>query len=242
MHALRLAILLICALVEGGCGLPDQYYLAPPNLQTLAGGTGSTFSFSNPDHALDSTNVSFKGFELYYRLYASDNAIAITGQDYSASNPAAPEVQLIANGFFPVCASTDVPPGRNLPLIPVTMSNQAYSFTVTITINQYPAGALSTAAYTVGASPINVEIRRNAQDQTLGVSAYKTFLPNSLTIGDPSFVPTTDADIAPIWTKVQSLGGSAYLAMYALSYGLQGISTTIRSTPTFLGYISLSIN
>jgi hypothetical protein len=242
MHALRLWLILLVVIAETGCGLPDQFYIASPSTVTLAGGTGNTFSFANPDHTSDSTTLNFKGFELYYKLYSTDNSSAITGQDYNANNTSDVVTQLTNAGYLPVCAGTDINTHAS-PLIPVAVADISSTFSVTVSVNQFPAGAISTASYSVIASghQVNVEIRRNIIDNGFGSSGqFKTFLPNSLTSSDLSFVPA-DIDVSGIYTRVQQLGGNAYLAMYALSYGVQGLSTPIRSTPLFLGYVFVNL-
>ena len=72
MSVLKSILLLTIILAMAACGLPDQYYIQAPTAGITPAGTGSQFSFSNPDHTKD-LNINFKGYEIYYQLYAHNS-------------------------------------------------------------------------------------------------------------------------------------------------------------------------
>jgi hypothetical protein len=225
----------------GGCGLPDQYYLAPPVVLSSATSTSNFFQFQNPDHSFD-LNIVFKGFDLYYKFYADTSLIEANA--YDSTSPLDAASQLKAKGFFELCARTDTPPNRNLPVVPINAAVRMDSFTVYVNINQPTVGtSFSTTSslisyYTYNppsGSLVEAEIRRNMGDP-LATGAYKTFLPNQWVGNNYSSPPDTDI-ASPVLSAILSTGGNAYLAMYAVSYGVIGVSTPSRSAAEYLGYI-----
>jgi hypothetical protein len=235
MRVVKLLVFLACAATLGGCGLPDQYYLQPPISGGLVGGTGITFTFSNPDHLSGDSNVAFKGYELYYKFYPDTN---IEYNAYDPNNTADVVSQLTSKGFLPVASDQDQYPVRNVPAIPILPADIATNFTVNVNIRiDYPNESNFSFNAPI-ASPTGY-FRRDIQDTSLYSLHYKPFFSNSTYPGNYSLLPL-DADCTLIASGIS--GFPIYLAMYALSYGLQGISTPIRSIPVCMGYITLSIN
>jgi len=246
MRKLRILVLLGAVLLEAGCGLPDSYFLVPPNVVTQATQLSTTFSFSNPNHAND-INVYFKGFDLYYKFYP--DTVSPTGNDYDSTNPADVVTQLLSKGFLPVCTASDFPSNRAIPTIPISAADAAQTgFTITITPNPPggtpPTALLSTYSYTgVSSGFVSVEIRRNVPDY-VSANGYKTFssivynpdLTNNYPPagGDPEFT-------SALYSAASIHNGFTYLGMYAISYGLTGSSTPSRSTPVWLGFLQLQI-
>jgi hypothetical protein len=234
-----MSALLAIALVETGCGLPDSYFLQPPTVVQPAAGL-SSFSFLNPDHSND-LGVTFTGFELYYRFYNLTDTININA--YDPTNPADPTTQLASAGFLPVRTFQDTPSSQSIPVIPIGPAVAGSSFLVQVNITGSPAtGSQPTgpANYIVGTAG-QVELRRNVVDpnHTYG---YKNFLSNNYP--SPSNTNTNyssvDGDFSVVYNGATS-NQYAYIALYALSYGLINLTTPTRSTPKYLGYESVSI-
>jgi hypothetical protein len=243
MSVFRACALLCFGALLGGCGLPDQYYLAPPVAPIKAIATSNYFQFNNPDHSID-LNVVFKGFDLYYKFYADTSVIEDLA--YDSTSPLDAASQLKAKGFFELCARTDTPPNRSFPVVPISAMVRADSFTVYVNINQPTAGtSFSTTSNLVSyytysppsGSLVETEIRRFVADPS-ATGAYKTFLPNQWVGNNYSSSPP-DPDIAsPVLSSILGTGGgNAYVALYAVSYGVIGVSTPSRSAAEYLGYI-----
>jgi hypothetical protein len=234
---LKVPVMLALLLAAAGCGLPDSYFLQPPTPGTLALGSTQPFVFSNPDHSND-FGVSFTGFELYYRFYNVGDTV--NSAAYDPTNPADPVTQLTNNGFFPIRSSNDTATSQSIPLINVFvlgLTNAAFSVQVNITGSQTSPGP---GTYSLGGNPA-VEIRRNVIDPFAGYG-FKNFLSNNYPSpsGTPgsNYVPG-DADFQKLITTTTP--NTAWVALYALSYGLITLSTPTRSTPVYLGYALVSI-
>jgi hypothetical protein len=233
MRVVKLLVLLACAATLGGCGLPDQYYLQPPIAQATA--PGLYFAFLNPDHISGDSNVTFKGYELYYQFYA--DSISINSNAYDPNSTADVVSQLTSNKFLPVVSDIDSFPARSIPVVPVDAADIGTSFSVHVNIN-----TVGTTDSNFSFSPVIVSptgnLRRNVKGTNFYLGFYKPFYSNSTYSGnyDPF-----DLDCSLIAGTINSTG-TVYLAMYALSYGLQGISTPLRSIPVYLGYLQLQIN
>jgi hypothetical protein len=238
MRGLKLILLLAGILLEAGCGLPDQYYIQSPIPGTIAGGTGSQFNFFNPDHTKD-LNITFKGYELYYQFYPDYTSININA--YDPNNSADVNAQLLAAGFLPlvsggqlapVVTSPDSYPNRTDPVIPVSLGDIGTSFSVTITVVPTATPAVQ---YVFGGLTGLGNLRRDVQDTVFYTGQYKDFQANGVTTGN---YVLGDVDC----TKIPTIPDPVYLAMYAVSYGLVGISTPQRSVPIYLGYLTITIN
>jgi len=224
---LRLTLLGI-VLFGTGCGLPDTYFLQQPTVVTLAPGPGY-YQFSNPIHDPNhDINVNFTGDELYYKFYA--NISDIEANAYDPSNTSDPSVQLTAKGFFPICLGTDIPSTRTDPVIAIGTGLAQAGSTVTVTIS-----VSLTSTYVVTSGPSG-EVRRDIPDPYLSGTTYKTFLVNFYSPSHNNYILGSE-DITNITTVTAS---TAYLAMYAISFGYTGTSTPERSVPTYLGYLALN--
>jgi hypothetical protein len=83
------------------------------------------------------------------------------------------------------------------------------------------------------------EIRRNAPGTGLNASNYRTFASNSNSSPDPNYTGADGDFSATLQSTAQGNFNISYVAMYALSYGLQNFSTPLRSQPAFLGFLSV---
>jgi hypothetical protein len=214
---------MLVALLVAGCGLPSSYYLTPPATPpTLASPIG--YPVFQVISTTDNSESEFRGFELYYKCYR------ITETLESGFGENSLESDLRAKGFLPVCSELDsTPTGRRVPLILVDPLDRGLDFTVTVDFNLPGSATYARYQYTgpVTLSSVSVEVRRYISD---GAGACKTF--------DATEFLATDLDISRIFAGALT-DGSFYLAMYALSYGLQDISTPIWSWPVYLGYVEI---
>jgi hypothetical protein len=236
MRFLKLCALLAIVFAETGCGLPDEYYLQPP----VQGTPGTNyFVFSNPSHSADFA-VTFTGFELFYKFYSVGDTININA--YDPNNPSPPDVQLLNAGFLPITAGTDVPVNRLDPVIPVDTINAGFSFTIQVSINPTPGGnPVSSYSPSESASVTSTEIRRYVTDPTPSYG-WKNFLSNFYIYQSTTNYLPTDKDFnSTLLSTASNNGGFVVMAMYALSYGLSGISTPTRSTPVYLGSLNVQV-
>jgi hypothetical protein len=239
MQGLKLILLLAAILVEAGCGLPDQYFIQSPIPGTIAGGTGNQFNFFNPDHTKD-LNITFKGYELYYQLYPQNATININ--PYDPNNTADVYTQLTTAGYRMMTASTDLYPNRTDPVIPIAVSDIGSSFSVTVQITTVVTPPVQAAQYTTTASTLGFgNLRRNVQDGAGGPYSpnYKDFQYN---INSPNNYILGDADCGNIQSALIGSGNSVWIAVFAASYGVIGVSTPQRSVPIYLGYLTIQIN
>ena len=220
MRALRTAWLLALVLLEGGCGLPSSYYLNPP--------TGPSALDPADDFQISSSNANsepeFRGFELYYKFYAAEGDV-----QNSLGGPSNDVTTLTNAHFLTVCSGADANIDvRTPPLIPVDVVDRGLAFTVTISV---PVNSAASASYTTPNTAKNVQINRHVR----ALTGSKPFTFNSTLAGNYLL---SDADMQGVMGSIS--GGVIYLAMYAVSYGLQDLSTPIYSYPVYLGYLRLA--
>jgi hypothetical protein len=213
---------MIAALLAAGCGLPSPYYLSPPAAPSSPASVNSPlFSVIS---TTDNSETEFRGFELYYKCYLSEADIEANFGSLSF------ESTLRSAGFLPVCTETDTSPSVHIvPLVPIDAADRGKPFTITIDFNSPNPGIYNAvSSYTRPDTAIVVTkgVRRYVLDTLTGVSC-KTF--------DFLEFLTADADFG----KVASAGAPFYVAMYALSYGLQDKATPIWSWPVYLGYVEI---
>ncbi len=242
MRAHRLACLLaVSALLGTGCGLPDPYYLSPP-VVTVASTLDYKFQLQTTDRTAE---PEFRGYELYYKIYASDSA-AQAEQNVGGTDPGVSA--LTAKGFMAATrglayqppsgglaadASADT---RTAPLLPIAPSDRSSSFTIIINFNPAlgvtyePTTNFSYTSPTTGA--ILQAIDRHVNSTPSGCKPF--------TFGQGYYVQQ-DQDVSAVWSSLGSAPGSTiYVAMYAVSYGLLDVSTPIYSYPVYMGYLQLS--
>ncbi|MGA2479792.1 MAG: hypothetical protein ABSG63_13660 [Spirochaetia bacterium] len=240
MKGLKLILLLAATLVEAGCGLPDQYFIQSPILGTFAGGTGNQFNFLNPDHTKD-LNITFKGYELYYQFYPQNATININ--PYDPNNTADVYTQLTTAGYKLMTSSADLYPNRTDPVIPIAVSDIGSSFSVTVQITTAVTPPAQAAQYTTTASTLGFgNLRRNVQDATIGAPYYPNYKDFQYNIATPLNYAITDQDCGNILSFVTGSGNYVWIAVFAASYGLIGVSTPQRSVPIYLGYLTVQIN
>jgi hypothetical protein len=251
MQGSKLVLAFAAVLAIAGCGLPDQYYIQSPIPGTLAQGAGNQFNFLNPDHSKD-LNIIFKGYELYYQLYATSSTININA--YDPSKPTDVNAQLLAAGFQPVTSggislpaalSADSYPSRTHPVIPVQSADIPKGFSVIVTIiNSVTPAAQYIFSGGVPAAVGAGNLRRYVQDNSFYIGQYKDFQSNVVT-GSSSNYSAGDIDCNNILLNIQNSTEPVFIAMYAVSYGLIQYgtiqATPQRSVPIYLGYLSINI-
>jgi hypothetical protein len=197
----------------------------------------------------------FRGFELYYKFYK-------TPAEIEANLSGVTEYDLrTKNNFAPVCFQEDsfsVTPPQNLhsstsykPLLFVQPLDRGSAFDITITFSSTPQtqpivrynGAQYALPSFLPDAGQDISIRRNVGDidPTSGFRGHGKFFIKPLT-GYQTYI-SSDRDIQAIWNDVQPVGaggsGAVYLAMYAMSYGLQNFTSDLFSQPVYLGYVQI---
>jgi hypothetical protein len=209
---MRRVLLAAVALSLAGCGLDFWPYLEPPGDPSEASpGTPLFYVLYQV-----TTVQEFRGFEVYYKFYSSDQ---------SRQTSLTTLEQLTAAGFHRMCS-----PGTLsmqglpfVPLIPVDWASEPLDFQIVLdfTLSDPPY-----MDYQGVVPPAYDEIRRTATDTQ---SNTKTFELSEL---DESDVDLTDVN----WDQVDS-DKQLFLVIYALSYGLKDISIPLYSTARYLGYM-----
>jgi hypothetical protein len=212
--------LMLAALLAAGCGLPSPYYLSPPAApSSSASPTTPLFSVTS---TTDNSEAEFRGFELYYKCYLSEADIESNFGSLSF------ESTLRSAGFLPVCSEDDTSPsGHLVPLIPIDAADRGKSFTITVDFNSPSSATYQYTRPDIG-TIVSKGVRRYVPDDT--AVTCKTF--------DFAQFLTTDADYSRIGSSVP-LDGPFYIAIYALSYGVQDKATPIWSWPVYLGYVGI---
>jgi hypothetical protein len=215
--------LMLAALLAAGCGLPSPYYLSPPAApSSSASPTTPLFSVTS---TTDNSEAEFRGFELYYKCYLSEADIE---SNFGISSF---ESTLRSAGFLPVCSEDDTSPsGHIVPLVPIDAADRGKSFTITVDFNTLGPGTYpATYHYTrpdIGTT-VSKGVRRYVPDTAVTCKGF-----------DFAEFLTTDADYSRIGSSVPP-GGPFYIAIYALSYGVQDKATPIWSWPVYLGYVGI---
>jgi hypothetical protein len=242
------SLIYLTAAILWGCGLPNYPSLNPPGQPSVLASPGTpTFTINA---TTQNNELEFKGFELYYKFYATPDQIEQNLQNVLEYN------LRTTYGYRPVCYQIDTfsatPPTNlhvNKPLIYVQPGDRGTVFSVTITFPglgspiQSPVAVLFNGApyYSPKDASQPLSIRRNVGDTNSLSSTYgqpKLFIAADL--ADPSTYQSTDIDVQGIWGSVS--GGVAYLAMYVMSYGVQDYTTDLYSTPVYLGYVQINID
>jgi hypothetical protein len=249
--------LLLITLVEAGCGLPDAYYLEPPAAGSLLQQTTSYCEIAGTSRANDIL-VTFMGYELYYKLYAT---APTTDMGYQAVQYTAAD--LLNAGFLRVCRGpgsvsglgVDSTPGTaSAPLIDISVidpDSVGNNYAVNVYFNQSaPADFGLTDTQDVSffayyppsaADPTQgIEIRRFVQADTSLGNFCKTFAPDS----DYSFWNFVDGDQdmkAGMRSAAYNNNGILYVMMYVVSYGKAEDGTYVASSPTYLGFTQLYV-
>lgn len=220
---------LLAALLAAGCGLPSSYYLTPPATPGSVPGTGSAVPGTPVFYIISTTDNSeseFRGFELYYKCYLNEGDIE---SNFGSSSF---ESDLRSAGFLAVCPEGDfTPTSRTVPLFLIDDSDRGTDFVITIDFNPSGLGLYDAVCTFDPLIQASKGVRRHVLDTATGVSC-KTF--------DFAEFLSTDADFLKIAGSVPA-NGPFYIAMYALSYGLQDISTPIWSYPVYLGYVGIHL-
>ncbi len=72
MRKLRWLLLLGAVVLGAGCGLPDTYYLAPPQVSGTVQHQHSRMLKSREQTEAAILTSRFLGYELYYKFYATN--------------------------------------------------------------------------------------------------------------------------------------------------------------------------
>ena len=214
---------LIAAFLAGSCGLPSPYYLSPPAAPSSpASPTTPLFSVIS---TTDNSETEFKGFELYYKCYLNEGDVE---SNFGSSSF---ESNLRSAGFLPACSEDDTSPsGHLVPMILIDPADRGKNFTITVDFNPSGLGIYNpTYKYTrpdIGTF-VSIGVRRYVPDTAVTCKSF-----------DFAQFLTMDADYTRIGSSVPA-NGPFYIAIYALSYGVQDKATPIWSWPVYLGYVGI---
>ncbi len=251
---LRLGAALVAVLLStAGCGLPDAYYLSPPNVPAPTGSLVNSFVILPTDH---SSEPDFRGYELYYKLYSPATPPVADQNLGTAATTSTTTVDALmtASGFLTLCRgpvvsapATALPQAvaqdtssetRNVPLILIDPSDRGSSFSITINfnpVNQLGNDSTTNYTYTAPTGAYQQEIDRDVDGTISGVQRCMPF-----TLGQ-GYYKSTDPDIVISGINSSTIQGTVvYIAVYAVSYGLQNLSTPIWSYPVYMGYLELT--
>jgi hypothetical protein len=219
--ALAAAFLAGALLAPAGCGLEHFVILSSPLGNNLPG--TSTFQFQATS---DNSEIEFRGFELYYKIFATS---ATPVNYYNTFD------DLVAAGYRRVYDPKYAPGSVSFrkPLIAPDIADYGTSYTVTVDFNipanldLYPQ-IVSTGAVV----PIpTISAARRAIIDT-GLNQYKLFRWGVTAGGFAS----TDADITPDLYTAISGGQAVRVVMFVLSYGIDtSTNLEVYSLPVWLG-------
>jgi len=248
MRLFRLLVLLGMVSGGAGCGLPDSYFLRPPEVNIQASLLNPEFHISGRSAGSD-TGATFQGYELYYKFYGNNTDTTFTS-DSTSYGTGSTYTDLQQGGFQRLCLG----PGSISGLVADTSAGFASaplvpSDTVSIILNDPnppPAVPLDVPISYYSTPAGYQEVRRFV---TLpSGSGCKTFRSNADSLIDNFDPALNDADLSgsaglTIWNQVTTINsGYIYVMMYALSYGNSKFDgTPIYSSPVYLGYTKILV-
>jgi hypothetical protein len=204
-------MLLAAAALLAGCGLEIVPDLDPPGIPTPAGELTPVFHVIYVVTAIP----EFRGFEVYYKFYSSDQLL----QDGLSTIS-----ELAAAGFHRMCSPGTLS-GQGLPyvpLIPVDTADRGAGFSTDLV---FDLGLSPYMSYQASMPPPYTGLRRSATE----LLETKTF--------DKNVLIRTDIDLVDVnWDQVDS-DQRLYLVAYAISYGLYDLNQSLYSSARYLGYM-----
>jgi hypothetical protein len=211
---MRRVLLAAVLLALAACGLDYWPYLEPPGDPTEALPGTPIFQV-----IYNVTSVTeFRGFEVYYKFYSSDQAQQ-TGITTLEGLKAASYHRMCSPGAL---TQQGLP---FVPLIPVDSADRLLPLDFTTELNF----RLLVSPYMVYGGTVPP-----AYD---GIRRIATDTPGNTKKFDKSELVETDVDLTSVtWTQVH-LDNRLILVIYALSYGLYEINVPLYSTARYLGYM-----
>ncbi len=213
----------VAALLQG-CGLETVVLLSSPG-SGPPDETAKTFTIY-----LTTSNdeAEFRGIEIFYKFYSALGSFEGGLATYS---------DVVAAHFLRLTSLRDAPTLQNLPLIPVDSGDRGKPSTITLDFSPLENNAIPVMRAvpdTTGLTLADTEFRRAVVYNVTG--QFKTFYSET----DDGFVHD-DADISALGLS----GGTdpvVYIGLYALSYGLQDLTTPIYSRAVPLSPISIPLH
>jgi hypothetical protein len=233
---------LAASIAVAQCGLPSSYYLAPPGQGTLA--TTATPNFSViATTSMDASTL--RGFDLYYKFYATDTAVqsTLSGSSYTISD-------LTTAGFRLVCSnedSSDSPRARS-PLFQVPIAYRGTGFTIKFTVSKSGAVTWITTDSAAVSDPATygapTQLRRcftsSNPSLTNQAQVFDTFTASTQNYSAAGADPDFGAGTSTALINALATSSGVYLAIYAVSVGYDSTEGPIYSYPIFLGVANLS--
>jgi hypothetical protein len=231
-----ISVLLI--LFVTSCGLYYITTLNPPQFVSFSDADNYFIFRTVGDHDDYLDDISFRGFELYYKIYLQGSTVDSNLLSLS---------ELTSNGFKRIADSDDRINNISKPLIPIEHlpaafpleTNRDDTFDITVDFDgleeAIPSEPFAAADDPTLLPPVSfsIELRREGiPDNRIGhEDEFKPF----------SVFEEGDADISnDIWNAIS--GGSAVtIALYALSYGKQDLIIDVYSIAVYLFEIDIEL-
>jgi hypothetical protein len=202
----------ICALCS--CGLEQWPFLERPGDPAEALPGTPLFQVIN---VVPRDPIVFRGFELYYKFYGSDQSALQTSESGLTTR-----AELVTADFWRMCSPGKLT-GQTLPYTPLIdcAGDLNDPFTTVVDFD-----LATPVAHYGGGTPRDIPIRRYATD---ALGDTKKF--------DQSELEQTDVDLTSVTVPETGSGGYLNLVIYALSYGLQDFTDQLYSEARYLGYM-----
>jgi len=213
---LYLLLAVTIAITTASCGLGNVPYLYPPVDFNASGGSQLSLEHDVQNYDLSETPQSFKGYEIYYKAFDSEeNATNLANSIYALeedSTSSADSLKSKIDGFGMQRIAASDSPGTK-PLIKIATPESSHSFTVNL---------LPSDDWTL----IENETLLTTLVRSDGSGAWPSFnLKEGYDSGDSDYVGNDNPD-------------TIYLVFAALAYGIDSSETIgdeIYSTPVGLG-------
>ncbi|MFO7780573.1 MAG: hypothetical protein R6W94_03020 [Spirochaetia bacterium] len=221
-------------ILVAACGIESTLFIAGPKPDEVdlvpATGTERIIFLHNEN---DNDTDEFKGYDLYYKLYADEDGLCEAGdpcrsdRDYILNDPVQTgPSRLLGRNYRRLVPGNS--PGQ-IPNIAVSNGIKGNEFVVEIGLT----GDVVTNAFTATWPDDTVTLNRAVSQR----GTHKRFL-------DEAAYEETDDDVGHI-TDISEViaNNNLYLVVYALGYGVDpGSLQALYSEPVYLGYVPVDFN
>ncbi len=206
-------ILAAAVLALAACGLENTPVLDPPGPTSETTPGSATFHVNYKVTAI----AEFRGFEVYYRFYSSDQPLQ---KDLGTLD------DLRSGGFRRMCSpgTLDEQTLPYNPLIPVDPADRGVDFSTDLVFTLVLSPYL---IYNASSPPPYTGLRRSVVDDFDETKFFDQI----------ELLPTDDDLVGVNWTQVGN-DRLLYMVAYAISYGLLDLASPLYSEAVYLGYIS----
>lgn len=218
------------------CGIPSYPYLYAPPENTIAVPLPTEYDFEFGIPTSNDPKIFF-GFELYYKLYTSDQVFALLEDDRDRISGSVGTTDLQSAGYRRVYARSEVD-GNTVfpspPLVPIlTADRKNETLRIVVDFSQVSDTTHPRIQYIFDTQGAWAQPGR-ALEVSAGQYSFKGFAPGNFAAGDP--------DLPNGYDPTETTTSELYVALYALSYGNDFTSPSglnLYSAPAYLGYIAI---